>query len=151
VQVSLVKEPVQQPLQGVLQVQFAEAGPYPAKADPVHEQWWVVAPDIETEEAEDEATAPEEQDVLGGATEGRPELIRVAVGRHPQVVLAYHASQAPKSGFTNEEKDQAKAEAIAWLKEEIGAGHLSRAEASRMLGVDPSTVTRWLSDDPWGG
>lgn len=150
-QVSLEKEAVQQPLQGVLQVQFATPGPYPTKGDPVHEGWWIVAPDIEPE--------GEESGVVTAVEPAEPEPVAVPSqeipvgptgGRHP-LVLSYFASQAPKSGFTAEEKERARTDVIAWVRDEIGADRLSRAEASRVLGVDPSTVTRWLSDDPWAG
>lgn len=155
-QVSVLEKPVQQPLQGVLQVQYATAGPYPADPEPVHEKWWVVAPDVEQEtgveapamepmEATEEGSAPQEETSPAGPL---PQY-----GRYPQVVLAYLASQAPKSVFTAEEKNQARADVLNWLREETTSGHLNRAEASRMLGVDPSTVTRWLSEDqesdPW--
>lgn len=158
VQVSLEKEPVQQPLQGMLQVQFAQPGPYPAHPDPVNEDWWVVAPDIEPETEEEAAVetameAPQAEPV-GQSQElsVQPQEAAPAVParRHP-LVLSYFASQAPKSGFTAEEKDEARTELIGWLRGEISSGRLNRAEASRMLGVDPSTVTRWLSDDPWAG
>lgn len=150
-QVNLEKEPVQQPLQGVLQVEFATPGPYSVTDEPDDEDWWVVTPDVEPDatEMQPEPEAP--------ITAEEPELATVAAqaapkpGRHHPVVLAYFASQAPKSGFTTGEKDQARTELISWLREEISVERLSRAEASRMLGVDPSTVTRWLSDDPWGG
>lgn len=152
VQVSLEKEPMQQPLQGVLQVEFAQRGPYPSGPDPVHENWWVVAPDVEPGEHEEN----EEPAVLGDATPEAPLEHEEPVlapapgfGRHPQVVLTFLASQAPKSTFTTEEKDQIRADVVGWLREETTSGHLSRAEASRLLGVDPSTVSRWLSDDPW--
>ena len=162
VQVSLEKGPVQQPLQGELQVQFALAGPYPATAEPEHEDWWVVAPDIEpAPEAEEAALEPVQEDaapesvpVLTEAVEAGQETSQVPVGRHPMVVLTYHASQAPKSGFTAEEKEEARSAVIAWLHGEIQQGHLSRAEGARVLGVDASTVGRWLSDlndDPWAG
>lgn len=162
VQVSLEKGVVQQPLQGELQVQFAQAGPYPAKSDPEHEDWWVVAPDIEPAaeavgtplEPVQEETAPEQVPVLQEAAEAGHEAPQVPVGRHPMVVLTYHASQAPKSGFTPEEKEEARSAVIAWLHGEIQQGHLNRAEGARVLGVDASTVGRWLSDlndDPWAG
>jgi hypothetical protein len=158
-QVSLTKEPVQQPLQGVLQVQFATPGPYPAGDEPVHENWWVVAPDIEPVQEGEEAVpepvqedaAPEVPQILQEAVEAEQEAPQVPVGRHPMVVLTYHASQAPKSGFTPEEKTEARSAVIAWLREEVEQGHLTRAEGARILGVDGSTVTRWLSDDPWAG
>jgi len=161
-QVNLLKEDVQQPLQGVLQVQFAPSGPYPMEDEPVHEDWWIVAPDIESgPEGETAVDAPVETPVGPEPDETAPALVPAepvrqeaaerAAGRHHPIVLAYFASQAPKSSFTTEEKDQARSEMIAWLREEISAEHLNRAEASRMLGVDPSTITRWLSDDPWAG
>lgn len=162
VQVSLEKEAVQQPLQGELQVQFAQAGPYPANSDPEHEDWWVVAPDIEPsaevveaplKPVQEEAT-PELVPVLQEAAEAGRETPQVPVGRHPMVVLTYHASQAPKSGFTPEEKEEARSAVIAWLHGEIQQGHLSRAEGARVIGVDASTVGRWLNDlndDPWAG
>jgi len=157
-QVSLTKEAMQQPLQGTLQVQFATAGPYPAEVEPVHEGWWIVPPDIEPKKS---VETPEPKPVAAPSglmeDEGHVEEQQAAplpqIGRYPQVVLAHLASQAPKSGFTAEEKDQIRSEVITWLREETTSGHLSRAEASRMLGVDASTVTRWLneeqSDDPW--
>jgi hypothetical protein len=150
-QVSLEKEAVQQPLQGVLQVQFATPGPYPTKGDPVHEGWWIVAPDIEPEGEESEvvtAVEPAESEPVAVPPQEIP--VGPTGGRHP-LVLSYFASQAPKSGFTAEEKERARTDVIAWVRDEIGADRLSRAEASRVLGVDPSTVTRWLSDDPWAG
>jgi hypothetical protein len=162
VQVSLEKEPVQQPLQGELQVQFAQAGPYPAGEEPEHEDWWVVAPDIEpAAEAEEVALEPVQEDVapepvpvFAEAAEAEQEASQVPVGRHPMVVLTYLASQAPKSGFTPEEKEAARTAVITWLHGEIQQGHLNRAEGARVLGVDASTVGRWLSDlndDPWAG
>lgn len=150
-QVGLEKEAVQQPLQGVLQVQFATPGPYPTKGDPVHEGWWIVAPDIEPEGEESEvvtAVEPAESEPVAVPPQEIP--VGPTGGRHP-LVLSYFASQAPKSGFTAEEKERARTDVIAWVRDEIGADRLSRAEASRVLGVDPSTVTRWLSDDPWAG
>lgn len=152
-QVSLDKEPVQQPLQGVLQVQFAQRGPYPAEPDPVHEGWWIVAPDVEPEEPMQSAEPTTEEESAAEEAQASEEPVLAPTprfGRHPQVVLAFLASQAPKSTFTTEEKDQARADVVGWLRQETTSGHLSRAEASRMLGVDPSTVTRWLSEDPWG-
>ena len=161
-QVSLEKGTVQQPLQGELQVQFAQPGPYPAKDEPVHENWWVVAPDIESEEEAQETplepgTAEGESEVVSVAPESSAadqEPVQVPVGRHPMVVLTYHAAQSPKSGFTPEEKEEARAAVISWLHGEIRQGHLTRAEGARVLGVDASTVGRWLSDandDPWAG
>lgn len=162
VQVSLEKEAVQQPLQGELQVQFAQAGPYPARDEPEHESWWVVAPDIEPEgetqepapEPVQEEVAPEPLPVPTGPAETVQAIPQAPSGRHPMVVLTYHASQAPKSGFTAEEKEEARAAVVSWLHGEIQQGHLSRAEGARVLGVDASTVGRWLSsvnDDPWAG
>lgn len=161
-QVSLEKGPVQQPLQGVLQVQFAPPGPYPSGPDPVNEGWWIVAPDIEPE-AEEEKTAEGSVETGEEAPQAKPVEVSQEVSVQPQetasaaparrhpLVLAYFASQAPKSDFTNAEKDEARTELIGWLRGEISSGRLNRAEASRMLRVDPSTVTRWLSDDPWAG
>lgn len=162
VQVSLEKEPMQQLLQGELQVQFAQAGPYQAKEEPEHEDWWVVAPDIEpAPEVEEVTLEPVQEDIASGpvnvfvgAAEAEQEASQVPVGRHPMVVLTYHASQAPKSGFTPEEKEEARSAVIAWLHGEIQQGHLNRAEGARVLGVDASTVGRWLNDlndDPWAG
>lgn len=159
VQVNLEKEPLRQPLQGELQVQFAQAGPYPAQEEPVHESWWVVAPDIEPDEdspevAEEPALEkgqPEPIPLPAGPAGSDRELQQVPPGRHPMVVLTYHASQAPKSGFTAEEKEEARAAVIQWLHEEVQQGHLNRAEGARVLGVDASTVGRWLNDDPWAG
>src|SRR5690606_4051105 len=133
-QVSLTKEPVQQALQGVLQVQFATSGPYPAGDEPVHENWWVVAPDIEPGPEGEEAVpepvqedaAPEVPQTPQEAVKAGQEAPQAPVGRHPMVVLTYHASQAPKSGFTPEEKTEARSAAIAWLREEVERGHLTR-------------------------
>ena len=166
VQVSPRIESVQQPLQGVLQVQFATSGPYPAADEPVHDDWWVTAPDIESQEQEEEPVEesaegpepetpaePEEGPVTALELPPAPsaeEPVELPLGR-PQVVLTYLASQAPKSGFTTEEKDQARTAVIAWIRREVNEGRMSRADASRMLGVDPSTITRWVSDDPWAG
>jgi hypothetical protein len=161
-QVSDRIEVVQQPLQGVLQVQFAAPGPYPMADEPVHEDWWVTPPDVEPEQEEDPdpepsrpEVAPEPQQPATAALELPPALApeepqEPPLGR-PQVVLNYLASQAPKSGFTTEEKDRARTDVIAWIREEVSSNRMSRADASRMLGVDPSTVTRWVSDDPWAG
>ena len=162
VQVSPQIEPVQQPLQGVLQVQFAAPGPYSAADEPVHDDWWVTAPDVEPEEQETEPEEEPEEEVAvepeaapAAALELPPapapeEPRELPLGR-PQVVLTYLASQAPKSGFTTEEKDQARTAVIAWIRQEVSEGRMSRADASRMLGVDPSTITRWVSDHPWAG
>lgn len=153
VQVSLEKKPVQQAVQGTLQVQFAVSGPYPTREDPVHEDWWVVAPDIEPEEvAEEPVEAPAE--ALAQVEEPirqEPVPVPQRSGRHPQVVLTYLASQAPKSGFSSQEKEQARMDVIGWLREETSSERLTRSEAARRIGVDPSTVSRWLSDDPWAG
>lgn len=154
-QVSVTKEVVQHGVQGTLQVQFAQAGPYPQDDDPVHEQWWVVAPDIEPEEAAEEPVEVPAEVLAVPVPEVPAEAQQAApppqTGRHPQAVLAYLASTAPKSGFTAEEKERARVDILVWLREVTGNGGLSRAEAARTIGVDASTVSRWLSDDPWAG
>lgn len=154
-QVSVTKEAVQHGVQGTLQVQFAQAGSYPQDDDPVHEQWWVVAPDIEPEEAAEEPVEVLAEVLAVPVAEAPAEAQQAAplpqIGRHPQAVLTYLASTAPKSGFTAEEKERARIDILTWLREVTGNGGLSRAEAARTIGVDASTVSRWLSDDPWAG
>ncbi|AXH66268.1 hypothetical protein SEA_SATIS_107 [Streptomyces phage Satis] len=153
VQVSDPQEPVQHDVQGVLQVHFAQPGPYPQNDDPVHEQWWVVAPDIEPEEAAEEPEEAPAEVPSVPVPEIHVEQQQAAplpqIGRHPQAVLTYLASQAPKSGFTPEEKERARLDVLSWLREVTESKELSRAEAARRIGVDASTVSRWLSDDPW--
>lgn len=149
-QVSLLEGPLPQGLQGALQVEYAEQGPYEAKPDMLAEDWWLVKPDVTQEEEPEEASVPE----ADGREEPTPqEEARTgdAFGRYPQVVVTYMASTSAKSAFTQEEKDAARRDVIGWLRTSTEAGHVSRAEASRMLGVNASTVKRWLdgNDDPW--
>ena len=144
------------PVQGELQVLLATPGPYPVSQDPVTDDWWRVKPDEPT--AEEENEEDEEPETAPSATpEEEPEAALEQPGqsgqgdRLPGAVRDFLATQGNPALFTAEQKEEAHTRVVEWLRREIEADRVSRAHAARMLGVNRSTVGRWLNDDPWEG
>ena len=160
-QVSPAITPVQQQLQGVLHGDYADRGPYEVTEGPIAEDWWLTSPDLPESGASEDATEPEEPPEeepivtpAGGAeVEAEAEAEAEAapqwpLQRLPGQVLWFLAAQAPNAADETE-KEAARVQVVGWLREETDAGRLTQAEAARVLGVNRSTISRWLNDDPW--
>lgn len=159
--VSLEKEPMRQPLQGELQVLPATPGPFPVEDAPVAVDWFLTRPDAAEPEPDREQPQETAQEVIsepleasdGVEEETAPEAPEEAASEAPAglppVVLMYLATQSPTNVFTQEEREKAKGDVIAWARDEVGSGRLSQARVAQMVGVNKTTVGRWLNRDPW--
>lgn len=158
-QVTAPDVPSRETIQGVLQVEFAERGPYPSKPDPVREDWWVVAPDVEPEDADE--PAPEEPydaveqglpdpayDPWAGvdtsSSEGVQEEPETAVQPFPDVVQRYFASRV-SIDVDEAEKEAAREAVRVWSLAEVNEGRRTQSEVARLLGVGKATVSRWVN------
>lgn len=150
-QVNGLKGALQQPLPIVLEADMVPAGPYVTGIDPVAEDWWLVKPD---EPEEDVAAEPEPEPAGEPEPEPQPEPepgetgIEVGGVRLPDVVVRYLAVQGAGSA-SEQDRDNARLEVVRWARAEIDSHRISQAEVARMLGVNRSTVSRWLDADPW--
>ncbi len=146
------------PIQGTIQAEFpclAAAGPYKDGPDPVHDDWWVVAPDVEPEgtpepeavevsvDASYDPWAPLETSGLPEAREGAA----TASPSHPYEVQRYFASRI-STDVEEEERRAARAGVVAWAVAEVNEGRHSQAEIVRLLGVTKATVSRWVNAEP---
>lgn len=152
-QVNGLKGALQQPLPIVLEADMVPSGPYVTEVDPVAEDWWLVKPDEPQEDApEDVAVEPEPEpaEVPQSEPEPQPGETGIEVGgvRLPEVVVRYLAVQGAGSA-SEQDRDNARLEVIRWARAEIDSHQISQAEVARMLGVNRSTVSRWLDADPW--
>lgn len=158
VQVEGLKSGVQQPLPMTLASEIAATGPYAVTLDPIAEDWWLVHPDAPEPEPSDAApeAEPEEisQDVPEESDEAefpqRGDAVEVGGRRLPPEVVRYLALQSLPSA-SEQEREMARLEVVRWVRSETDAQRLTQAEAARMLGVNRSTVSRWLDADPWAG
>lgn len=157
-QVNLVKDPLPQPLQTALQVQYATSGPYRVVDNPIADDWWLTKPDAPEEVAADTPTEPSDSGVPESPVAPEPEPAPTPAepkegtaqdGPLPPVVMLHLAAQANPGAFDPGTAESARIKAMNWVHEEVGANRLTRAEAARMFGVDKSTVSRWLAKDPW--
>lgn len=151
-------EAQEEPIQGTVQPEFpcpAERGPYPSGPDPVHDDWWVVAPDVELEEepvAEPVAAhvdpsydpwAPLETSDL---PEG-PEESGAVSTPYADAVLRYFASRVSED-VGEAEVAAARAGVMAWAVAEVNEGRRSQAEVGRLLGIGKATMSRWVNAEP---
>jgi hypothetical protein len=142
-------------IQGTIQPEFpclAERGPYPAKPDPIHDDWWVVAPDVEPQEepvteaatasvdASYDPWAPLETSDLPEALEGPV----TASASHPYEVQRYFASRISMD-VEEGEREEARTGVMAWAIAEVSEGRRSQAEIVRLLGIGKATVSRWVN------
>ena len=145
-----------QPLQGELQVQYAIPGPYEPGEGPIADDWWAVKPDVADEAAVEaaEAMGLEAGSLLPepATTEAAEEPAGAAGESHPQgvpaVVTRWIAAQFGPD-VSEAEKESARVAVLRWLHEEVAKGRITQSEAARMCKVHKSTVSRWLSPDPW--
>lgn len=151
-QVEGLKGALQQPLPLVLETEVAASGPYLVTSEPVAEDWWLVKPDGPTEE---EPEAVEDAPVIEPEIPGpeapaeAPEgTVEVGGVRLPPQAVRYLAVQAMSSA-SDQDKETARLEVVRWARGEVNAQRVSQAEIARMLGVNRSTVSRWLDADPW--
>lgn len=148
-QVEEGEEPVQGTIQAEFQCLFAQPGPYQADPDPVSDDWWIVAPDVEPEEdpvaespeiALHDPWAPLETSDLPEAPEESP----VALQAYPDEVQRYFASRVSED-VSEAEKRAARIGVTAWAIAEVNEGRRSQSEISRLLGIGKATVSRWVN------
>lgn len=151
-------EAQEEPIQGTIQPEFpcpAERGPYPSGPDPVHDDWWVVAPDVEPEEepvaepvtvhvdpSYDPWAPLETSDLPEGPVESG-----AASTPYPDVVLRYFASRVSED-VGEAEVAAARAGVMAWAVAEVNEGRRSQAEVGRLLGIGKATMSRWVNAEP---
>jgi hypothetical protein len=136
----------------VLETEVAASGPYLVTSEPVAEDWWLVKPDGPTEEepkaAEDAPVIEPEIPGPEAPAEAPEGTVEVGGVRLPPQAVRYLAVQAMSSA-SDQDKETARLEVVRWARGEVNAQRVSQAEIARMLGVNRSTVSRWLDADPW--
>lgn len=152
---------IRETVQAEFQCLYAADGPYPASPDPVHESWWVTAPDLEEDEEPQEAAeeAPEpapdpdvenaSYDPWSGQQEAVEEHPVTPLPAYPQEVQRYFASRI-STDVDDAEREAARIAVMAWAVAEVNEGRRSQSEVARMLGIGKATVSRWVntgSDD----
>ncbi|MCP9209677.1 helix-turn-helix domain-containing protein [Streptomyces sp. NEAU-Y11] len=149
-QVKPEEESLREPLQGALQVQYAAPGPYPPQSDPIALDWWATRPDppeVDPSVAPGQVNEPEagtKKDTVEDTVEDAVEDERL-----PEPVLLFLASQSNASSFSDKARESARIGAIAWARREVEGRKRSQAEVAKMLGTHKSTVSRWLTGDPF--
>ena len=150
-QVGTVKEPSRGTIQTEFQCAYAERGPYPSKPDPVRDDWWLVAPDIETEETpEAEADPAPPEDLPDPWADPEPVTAEAAPGSavalqtYPEVVQRYFASRVSVD-VGEDERDSARDAVMEWAVAEVDEGRKSQSEVARLLGIGKATVSRWVN------
>jgi hypothetical protein len=154
-QVEAVEEPSRGTVQTEFQCAYAERGPYPSGSDPVRDDWWLVAPDVEPEEApeaEVELVAPEAlpdpwADPEPGPAETVLEPAVAPLQVYPEVVQRYFASRVSVD-VAEEEREAARDAVMEWAVVEVDGGRKSQSEIARLLGVGKATVSRWVNAEP---
>jgi hypothetical protein len=68
-----------------------------------------------------------------------PELLLI----YPPEVVSWHASKTLP--ISSDRKKEAHDSMIRWLKTQVEASQLNQSEAAALFGVNPSTISRWLS------
>jgi hypothetical protein len=152
VQVGPPSEALPQPLQGALQVEYAQRGPYTVGDEPEVGDWWLTKPDTPPQTTE-EAGVEKGKEAVQTKEEPPPSTVGEPMqgpqqDMLPAPVVLYLASQSG-AAFTDNQKKAAQAGVVKWVHEEVASGRLSQAEAARLIGVHKSTIGRWLNPDPW--